>query len=118
SWTEDNFGPLWIPKAGETVNLTIDNLPLYQRVIDVYEKNDLEVANGKIIINGQEASSYTFQQDYYFLMGDNRHNSADSRFWGFVPFDHIVGKAVFIWFSKDPETGIRWSRLFSLVGDE
>lgn len=118
SWTEDNFGPLWIPKAGETVSLTLENLPLYQRTIDVYEGNDLEVKEGDIFINGEKATSYTFKQDYYFMMGDNRHNSADSRFWGFVPFDHIVGKAVFIWFSKDPETGVRFDRLFSLVGDE
>lgn len=118
SWTEDNFGPLWIPKAGETIDLSMDNLPLYRRAIDVYEHNDLAVKDGSIYINGEVTTSYTFKQDYYFLMGDNRHNSADSRFWGFVPFDHIVGKAVFIWFSKDPETGIRWSRLFSLVGHE
>jgi signal peptidase I len=118
SWTEDNFGPLWIPKAGESIELTLENLPLYQRAIDVYEDNELTVKDGQVFINGEKTSSYTFKQDYYFLMGDNRHNSADSRFWGFVPFDHIVGKAVFIWFSTDPETGIRWSRLFSLVGDE
>lgn len=118
SWTEDNFGPLWIPKAGETIDLNMENLPLYRRAIDIYEDNELEIRDGSIYINGTVANSYTFKQDYYFLMGDNRHNSADSRFWGFVPFDHVVGKAVFIWFSKDPETGIRWSRLFSLVGDE
>lgn len=118
SWTEDNFGPLWIPKAGESIDLSMENLPLYRRAIGVYEHNDLEVRDGSIYINGEVATSYTFKQDYYFLMGDNRHNSADSRFWGFVPFDHIVGKAVFIWFSKDPETGIRWNRLFSLVGHE
>lgn len=118
SWTEDNFGPLWIPAEGETIELTEENLPLYRRAIDVYEDNDLEVRDGQIYINGEVANSYTFKQDYYFMMGDNRHNSADSRFWGFVPFDHIVGKAVFIWFSTDPETGIRFDRLFSLVGDE
>ncbi len=118
SWTEDNFGPLWIPKEGESVNLTLDNLPLYRRAIEIYESNEMEVRDGEIFINGEKATSYSFKQDYYFMMGDNRHNSADSRFWGFVPFDHIVGKAVFIWFSKDPETGIRWSRLFSLVRDE
>src|SRR5690606_4694935 len=114
SWTEDNFGPLWIPKAGETVDLTLENLPLYERAIRIYEYNSLEVKGDDIFINGIETTSYTFQQDYYFMMGDNRHNSADSRFWGFVPYDHIVGKAVFIWFSKG-EDGIRWSRLFSLV---
>ena len=115
SWTEDNFGPLWIPKAGETIDLTIENLPLYIRAIDVYENNDLEVKSGEIYINGQKTNQYTFKQDYYFMMGDNRHNSADSRFWGFVPYDHVVGKAVFIWFSKEAGGDIRWSRLFSLV---
>lgn len=115
NWTADNFGPLWIPKQGATVELNMDNLPLYERAIGHYEGNDLEVRGGEIFINGTATSSYTFQQDYYFMMGDNRHNSADSRFWGFVPYDHIVGKAVFIWFSKDPYEGIRWSRLFSLV---
>lgn len=115
SWTADNFGPLWIPKKGETIDLTLDNLPLYERTIDHYENNDLEVIDGEIHINGKATSTYTFQQDYYFMMGDNRHNSADSRFWGFVPNDHIVGKAVFIWFSNDPHDGIRWSRIFSLV---
>ncbi len=115
SWTEDDFGPLWIPKAGETIDLTLENLPLYERAIDVYEDNDLEVKGNDIYINGELATSYTFKQDYYFMMGDNRHNSADSRFWGFVPYDHIVGKAVFIWFSKEYGGSIRWDRLFSLV---
>jgi signal peptidase I len=115
SWTEDNFGPLWIPKEGETVDLSLENLPLYRRAIEVYEKNDLRVESGEIIINGSPASSYTFKQDYYFMMGDNRHNSADSRFWGFVPYDHVVGKAVFVWFSKEDGGGVRWKRLFSLV---
>lgn len=109
------FGPLWIPKAGESIDLTIDNLPLYRRVIDIYEYNDLKVEGSDIFINGEKATRYTFRQDYYFMMGDNRHNSADSRFWGFVPYDHIVGKAVFIWFSKESGGGVRWSRLFSLV---
>jgi len=115
SWTEDNFGPLWIPKKGETISLDLDNLPLYERAIDVYENNDLEVVDGEIYINGEPSDSYTFKQDYYFMMGDNRHNSADSRFWGFVPHDHVVGKAVFIWLSKEAGGPIRWSRLFSLV---
>jgi len=115
NWTADNFGPLWIPKAGETIQLNAENIPLYERAIGHYENNEVEVRDGKIYINGAEASSYTFQQDYYFMMGDNRHNSADSRMWGFVPNDHVVGKAVFIWFSKDPYEGIRWKRIFSLV---
>ena len=115
NWTADNFGPLTIPKKGETVALTTENLPLYRRLIDLYEDNTLEVKGGEIYINGNKADSYTFKMDYYWLMGDNRHNSLDSRFWGFVPEDHVVGKAVFIWFSKDPETGVRWDRVFSVV---
>ncbi|MFZ1685819.1 MAG: S26 family signal peptidase [Flavobacteriales bacterium] len=119
-WSVDNFGPLWIPKAGEKIDLTIANLPLYRRAIQVYEANTLEVKDGKILINGSEATSYTFKQNYYWMMGDNRHGSQDSRFWGFVPEDHVVGKAVFIWMSADPENGgfpmgIRWKRLFSGV---
>ncbi len=119
-WTEDNFGPLTIPKKGETVELTAANLPLYHRIISVYEGNDLAIKDGIILINGSEATSYTFQMDYYWLMGDNRHNSADSRFWGFVPEDHVVGKASMVWMSLDPELGwtdgkIRWSRFFSFV---
>lgn len=115
NWTADNFGPLWIPNEGATVDLTLENLPLYRRAIDLYEDNDLEVRDGKIFINGKETTTYTFKQDYYFMMGDNRHNSADSRMWGFVPHDHIVGKAVMVWFSKDPNGGIRWNRIFSFV---
>ncbi|MGB0165656.1 MAG: signal peptidase I [Luteibaculum sp.] len=115
NWTEDNFGPLYIPKAGASVQLNLGNLPLYEKAIRNYEGNDLRVEKGQIIINGEPASSYTFKMNYYFMMGDNRHRSADSRFWGFVPENHVVGKAVFIWFSKDPETGIRWDRIFSLV---
>ncbi len=114
-WSEDNFGPIWIPKEGVTIQLDLKNLPLYRRIISLYEGNDLEVKDGTILINGQVASTYTFQQDYYWLMGDNRHRSQDSRFWGFVPHDHVVGKAVLIWFTKDPYTGIRWKRLFSRV---
>ncbi len=115
NWTEDNFGPLYIPKAGATVQLNVENLPLYEKAIREYEGNDLYTDQGKIYINGAVAQSYTFKMNYYFMMGDNRHRSADSRFWGFVPENHVVGKAVFIWFSKDPETGVRWDRIFSLV---
>ena len=115
NWTEDNFGPLYIPKAGATIQLTTVNLPLYELAIRKYEGNTLEVKQGKIYINGEVATSYTFKMDYYFMMGDNRHRSADSRFWGFVPENHVVGKAVFIWFSKDAETGIRWDRIFSFA---
>lgn len=115
NWTADNFGPLYIPEKGATIDLTLENLPLYRRAISAYEKHDLKVINGKIMIDGKETSTYTFAQDYYMMMGDNRHHSADSRFWGFVPEDHVVGKAVFIWFSNDPITGVRWNRLFKLV---
>ncbi|MBL4625501.1 MAG: hypothetical protein JKY42_10235 [Flavobacteriales bacterium] len=120
NWTQDNFGPIVIPAEGATVDLTIKNLPIYQRIIFLYEGNDLEVKNGKIFINGTESDSYTFKMNYYWLMGDNRHNSADSRFWGFVPEDHVVGKAVFIWMSLDPELSwadgkLRFSRLFSFI---
>ena len=118
-WTRDNYGPIWIPKKGESISLTLDNLPIYERPIRVYEKNDLQVVDGKILINGSEATSYTFKMDYYWMMGDNRHNSADSRYWGFVPEDHIVGKPIFIWWSSDPDrhgfSGIRWGRLFRFV---
>lgn len=114
-WTEDNFGPIWIPKKGATVQLSLRNLPLFERVIRVYEGHDLRVKGEEILIDGAPATSYTFAQDYYWMMGDNRHRSQDSRFWGYVPFDHIVGKAVLVWFTKDPETGIRWKRLFSSV---
>lgn len=118
-WTRDNYGPVWIPKKGATIQLTLDNIAVYERPIRVYEDNDLEVKNGQIYINGKLSHSYTFKMDYYWMMGDNRHNSADSRYWGFVPEDHIVGKPIFIWWSSDPDrhgfSGIRWNRLFNMV---
>jgi signal peptidase I len=118
-WNVDNVGPLTIPEKGMTVQLTVDNLPLYRRVIDVYEANDLKVDGDKIYINGEIATSYTFKMDYYWMMGDNRHNSADSRYWGFVPEDHVVGKAKFIWLSIDKDksfpANIRFSRIFTSI---
>lgn len=110
-WTVDNFGPVQIPAKGETVNLTPENIALYERIINVYEGHDLKVSGGKIFIDGQETSTYTIEMNYYFMMGDNRHNSEDSRVWGFVPEDHIVGKPLFIWFSRGAD-GIRTGRLF------
>jgi signal peptidase I len=118
-WTGDNFGPLTIPAKGAEVNLDMLNLPLYQRIIDVYEGNDLQVRDGLILINGMETDSYTFRMDYYFVIGDNYHNSADSRYWGFVPEDHLLGKAVTVWFSVDPEKpgmeGLRKERIFNSI---
>ena len=118
-WTRDNYGPIWIPAKGATVELNVENLPLYRRIIEVYEENTLDVVAGRIIINGQPCSEYTFKQDYYFMMGDNRHHSSDSRYWGFVPEDHIVGTPVMIWFSTDKNKSfpfnIRWKRIFDLV---
>lgn len=116
SWTMDNFGPLKIPKKGESVVITPKNIALYKRVIDVYEDNDLQIKNGRIFINGEQATEYTFKQDYFWMMGDNRHNSEDSRVWGFVPHDHVVGKPLFIWFSTKNGSifnGINWGRIFS-----
>jgi signal peptidase I len=119
-WTRDNFGPLWIPRKGETIELNEKNIALYRRCIVNYEGNTLEIKDGKTLINGNEATTYTFRYDYYFMMGDNRHNSQDSRSWGFVPEDHIVGKPVFIWLSLDKDKGlfngkIRWNRIFRTV---
>ena len=121
-WTTADYGPVWIPAKGATLRLTLDNLPVYERPIRVYEGNRLEVKDGQIYINGQRTDSYTFKLDYYWMMGDNRDNSADSRFWGFVPEDHVVGKPLFIWLSLDPDYGrfdgkVRWSRLLNWVGD-
>ncbi|MEC7069164.1 MAG: signal peptidase I [Bacteroidota bacterium] len=121
-WNNDNFGPIFIPKAGAPVDLNLDNLPLYKKIIVDYEKNKLETDGNTILINGKKSSQYKFKMNYYWMMGDNRHRSEDSRYWGFVPEDHIVGKPVFIWFSIDGINDgirnwkIRWDRVFSTVG--
>jgi signal peptidase I len=122
-WSQDNFGPIYIPKAGATVKLDTELLPFYEQIIKNYENNDLVVNGNDIFINGKKADSYTFQQDYFWLVGDNRHNSLDARYWGYVPFDHVLGKPVMVWFSWDanaPSFGakiksIRWDRLFTTV---
>ncbi len=120
-WTVDNYGPIWIPAKGETIDLTIENLPIYERPIVAYEGNTLEVKDGKIYINGVQTDKYTFGMDYYWMMGDNRHNSQDSRFWGFVPEDHVVGQPRFVWLSLDKDRSwfngkIRWNRFFKSAG--
>ena len=122
-WTRDNFGPLWIPKKGSSISLNPTNIALYQRCIVNYEGNTMKTEGDKIYINGQETDSYTFKYDYYFMMGDNRHNSADSRVWGFVPEDHVVGKPILVWLSTDKDRelfkgGIRWNRLFKWVAND
>ena len=123
SWTTANYGPVWIPKKGATLQLTLANLPIYERPIRVYEGNDLQVRGGKIYINGKQTDKYTFRLNYYWMMGDNRDISADSRFWGFVPEDHIVGKPLFVWLSLDGDYGwfsvhhVRWNRFFKRVWD-
>jgi signal peptidase I len=119
-WTQDNFGPLWIPKEGETITINDSTLTLYGNTIMKYEHNDqVQIDKGKLFINNAEVTQYTFKQNYYFMMGDNRHNSLDSRYWGFVPEDHVVGKAFFIWLSIDRNESffnkIRWSRFFKLI---
>jgi signal peptidase I len=108
----DNFGPIVLPKKGTSINLTPQNISLYSRLITTYEHHNLTVTNGKIAIDGKETTTYAPAMDYYWAMGDNRHNSEDSRIWGYVPEDHIVGKPLFIWFSKGLD-GIRWNRLFT-----
>lgn len=119
-WTRADYGPLWIPKRGESIKLTTDNLPLYIRAIRDHEGNTVEAKNGHIYINGVETDTYRFEMDYYMMLGDNRDNSADSRFWGLVPEDHIIGKPLFVWLSIDKDRGwfdgrIRWNRLFKSV---
>ncbi|MPR36874.1 signal peptidase I [Salmonirosea aquatica] len=120
-WNRDNYGPITVPKEGVTIQLTPENVAFYGNVIKYYEGNEnVEVSEGKVTVDGKAIDGYTFKQDYYFMMGDNRHNSADSRYWGFVPKDHIVGKAVFVWMSIDPNptsfsNKIRWNRLFRVI---
>ena len=122
-WSQDNFGPIYIPEAGATVKLDSESLPFYEQIIKNYENNDLQVVGENIYINGEKADSYTFKQDYFYLIGDNRHNSLDARYWGYVPFDHVLGKPVMVWFSWDADAptfgaklkSIRWDRMFSTV---
>lgn len=118
-WNVDNFGPIYIPKKGATIKLDLKTLPFYKRIIQEYEGNTLKVNGNQIIINGKVSTNYTFKQDYYWMMGDNRQNSLDARFWGYVPFDHVLGKPVFIWFSWDKDgkglNKVRWNRVFSVV---
>ena len=121
-WNNDYMGPIYIPKKGDKIDLSIDNLPLYKKIIKDYEFNDIVISNGRIILNNKEQNSYTFKQDYYWMMGDNRCNSEDSRVWGFVPFDHVLGKPVFIWMSIDglfngiQNWKFRWDRIFTTIG--
>lgn len=118
-WNKDNFGPVYIPEKGKTVQLDKNSIAFYKQIIREYEKNEIELAGDQVMINGAPANSYTFKQDYYWMMGDNRHNSEDSRYWGFVPFNHVVGKPVFIWFSWNSQGKglgkVRWERLFTTV---
>lgn len=121
-WNRDNFGPIYIPQKGKKVALNLQNLPFYKTIITDYEKKDLKVNGNEILIDGKVATTYTFGQDYYWMMGDNRHNSEDSRYWGFVPENHIVGKPIFIWMSWDTNgqgiNKIRWDRVFTTVNGE
>jgi len=112
-WSRDNYGPIWIPAKGATLTLTPENYPIYERAIRVYEGNQFELRDGKFWLNGQVVTQYTFKMNYYWMMGDNRHGSQDSRYWGFVPEDHVVGEAALIWMSWDH--GVRWSRLFKKI---
>ena len=122
NWNNDNFGPITIPKEGQSVSINLDNLPIYKRVIGEYENNDIEIIDNIIYINKERSTSYTFKQNYYWMIGDNRYNSEDSRVWGFVPYDHVLGKPVFIWMSIDglfegiENWKIRWDRVFTTVG--
>ena len=120
AWNKDNFGPIVIPQKGMTVDINDSTIVLYDKIIKNYELNDLQVRDGKVFINGKEAHNYTFKMDYYFMMGDNRHNSADSRFWGFVPENHIVGRTLFVWLSLDKfkslgEGKIRWNKMYKKI---
>ncbi|WP_296636361.1 signal peptidase I [Polaribacter sp.] len=125
-WSQDNFGPIYIPKKGATVELNSETIPFYEQIIKNYEGNNLMVNGNDIFVNGQKVTSYTFKQDYYYLIGDNRHNSLDARYWGYVPFDHVLGKPVMIWFSWDADApsfsdklkSIRWDRMFTTVHGE
>jgi signal peptidase I len=113
NWSINNFGPITIPGKGKTIKIDTGNVEIYRRAIAVYEQHELEVKDNKIFIDGKETSEYTFEMDYYFMMGDNRYNSQDSRYWGFVPEDHVVGKPIMVFFSR--ENGIRWNRIFKMI---
>ena len=113
--TTTDFTKFQIPSKGQTIKLNLANIAWYKRIISAYEGHDLKVTKTAIFIDGKKATSYTFAMNYYWLMGDNRYKSADSRTWGFVPEDHVVGRASMVWFSKDPNVGVRWERLFNLI---